>query len=199
MSTRPDPSAGFSLVELVIALAIGSVVLSALMIVTSFASSRQMGIVRDVTLARDGVLSIEALRGSLRGASFIVSPAAGSQSDLLSGVVNADPTADFAPIIAGRPREYFYFCMDPGPPRKLYRYAGPIGPTNAVVPAITCGEAGGLELAGDPRLSPVFHFSRAVDSSNLITIDYALSYSSSATASPQVHQGRTAIQTQAPL
>jgi prepilin-type N-terminal cleavage/methylation domain-containing protein len=200
MSIRPSPPAGFSLIELVISLAIGSVILSALMITTSFASRRQLGILRDVTMVGQGVLSIEALRASLMNASYIVTPSTGAQSDTLSGYTNADESSAFSAILAGAPQEYFYFCTAPGPPKRFIRYTGPLG-SPAAIPSISCGQSGGESLAGDPmnRLVPSFSFTRGLDSPNVITIDYTLSYSTNPASPPQVNQGRTSIQTQAPI
>lgn len=201
MSTRPKRRAGFSLIELIVALAIGSVVLSAMMIVTTFAATRQMSILRDVTMVGQGVSTLETLRSSLRTASYIVTPSSNTQSDVVSGYTNADQSAAFAPILAGRPREYFYFCMVAGPPRRFYRYTESLGIPPALMPAINCGQDGGEMLAGDPqnRLVPFFRFSREQDSSNIITVNYSLSYSSSNSSSWQTIQGKTSMQTQAPL
>lgn len=197
MSTRPKRRAGFSLIELIVALAIGSVVLSAMMIVTTFAATRQMSILRDVTMVGQGVSTLETLRSSLRTASYIVTPSSNTQSDVVSGYTNADQSAAFAPILAGRPQEYFYFCMVAGPPRRFYQYTGSLGSPPALMPAITCGQVGGEMLAGDPqnRLVPFFRFSREQDSSNIITVNYALSYFSSNSSSWQTIQGKTAMQT----
>ena len=201
MSTRLKRRAGFSLIELIVALAIGSVVLSAMMIVTTFAATRQMSILRDVTMVGQGVLTIETLRSSLRTASYIVAPSSNTQSDVLSGYTNADQSAAFAPIHAGRPQEYFYFCMVAGPPRRFYRYTGLLGSPPALMPVISCGQDGGETLAGDPlnRLVPNLLFSRDLNSSNIITVNYSMSYSSSSSSAWQTIQGKTSMQTQAPL
>lgn len=199
MSTRLDRREGFSLVELLVAVAVGSVVLSALVVATSFASRRQVTIARDNIMVGQEVLSVEALRASLRSASFLVAPAAGAQTEHLAGYVNADESAGFAPILPGRPQSYFYFCLEQGPPLRLYRYAGALGPPPNRIPAITCGQPGGESLAGTDRLTPSFRFTRPLDHGNIITIDYSLTYAPGGSAPPQVRRGQTAVQTQVPL
>jgi len=201
MSTRRKRLDGFSLVELLVALAIGSIVLSAMMLAASFASRRQAVALHGLAVMGQEVLAIEALRASLRGASYIVSPSPAGRSYFLAGYTNADQSANFAPLLAGRPQGYFFFCTDAGPPRRFYRYSGPLGSPPKLMPPIICGQAGGESLAGDSlnRLAPSFRFSRASDCGNVISVEYSLSTSSNPSSAAQIIEGQTSVQTQAPL
>lgn len=130
-----------SLVELMIALSLGTMVMSAGLNLMSMSVSSQINAVRQTRLQGDAFLAWRAVEVELRQSTAILEPAStGAQSNVLTGCGNYDSglgALDPAVPIAG-----FMFCEKVGSVY-LYRFSGcpPV-----MLPA--CGSSGGTVVAG---------------------------------------------------
>ncbi|MBI3300196.1 MAG: hypothetical protein HYZ75_18670 [Elusimicrobia bacterium] len=194
---------GFTLVELILAVFLSTMVLTAMMGVQQFATRGQSNVLARVRLNGHAVYALESVRRSVYGASTLVVPSTGAVSTLLTGHENVDPL-DGSPLDAAAPLTYFHFCLTDAAPKSLYRYAGELP-----VPAITCGQAppsGAFELiAGQPGGTPGdalavnVLFSRVSGAKNLLEYQYSLSYPKNVVRAAVESRGVTQIATQEAL
>lgn len=146
-----------TLIELVIAMSLGTMVMAAGLNLLSMSVSSQVHVVRQTRLQGDAFLAWRAVELELRQGTAILSPGGvGAESDVLTGCDNYD--AGLGALDPAAPVTGFMFCENAG---RLYVYRLSTCPP-IILPA--CGSSGGTVVAGDvSHLTSVpAYFSRPV-------------------------------------
>lgn len=133
---RASARAGFTLVELVLSLALGAVVLVGLSKLMVPLTRAQILAARGQTTQLSLVSAQKAVERAVRQATWLGAPSApGLPSERLEGCENAAPVdaARFAPIDPSRPMRWFGFCYQDG---VLYDHGG-----DGCPPQYLCGVA----------------------------------------------------------
>ncbi|MFI5346551.1 MAG: type II secretion system protein J [Elusimicrobiota bacterium] len=147
-----------SLLELMLAVSLGTVVLATGLSVLSMGVSNQVYATRQARLQGDAFLAWRAVEVELRGSTAILSPGgAGAQSDVLMGCGNFD--AKLGVLNPAAPVTGFMFC-ESGGNVYFYRFS-PASCPMATLP--TCGSGGTVVAGGVSHLAAVpAYFSRPV-------------------------------------
>lgn len=141
------------MMELVIGLSLSSLVLIALTTLFLPLVQTQLRSLSDLRSQGDAMTAHKGLLFSLRAASEIYTPAAGS-ADVVSGCSNYDSTLG-GPIDEDAPNGAFYYCVSSG---KMYYHAqaGTVGAPAACPMAAPGSCAAGTLLAENVSLAPGF-------------------------------------------
>lgn len=123
--TTPRSAAGFSLVELLVAVALFGLVAAALAAIEGTAFRNQARLLSQNAAADAATLSGRALRRAAHTASYLQSPPVGAASSSLTLWDNVDPADGSSPLIASAPRRYSHFCLAGDGSLHLYRGAWP--------------------------------------------------------------------------
>lgn len=146
-------SGGFSLIELVIAAALGTLALAAAVSMITPVVQEQASSARGQTSLLGAAAAQRTVERDLRQATVVTRPAAAETADVLEGCSNAgrDGSGALAPIAAGEPMRWFAFCAADG---LIHRHSGPGCPA----PAYTCGESAAFSFGGGraPRAQASF-------------------------------------------
>lgn len=140
---RAAARAGYTLVELMLSLALGSIVLIGLSNLMVPLTRAQILAARGQTTQLSLVSAQTAVERALRQATWLRAPSApGLASEKLEGCENAAPAdgSKFAPIDASRPMRWFAFCSQDG---VLYDHGGEGCPPLYACGADSLGAFGG--------------------------------------------------------
>ena len=121
--SRKAGAAGFTLMELVVSLALSTLVLvGVLMFATSVIKTQFLETMRG-KVSGTTLLSLDQLRADMVNATYLQSPASGSTSDVLSGCSNYSSRSLNAggKLASGDPIASFYYCVDGN--NTLWRYS----------------------------------------------------------------------------
>lgn len=167
---------GFTLIELVLATALGALVLIALTNLAEPLARAQARTTREQTAQAGVGAAMLWTNRALREASWIGSPrASGGASDRLEGCRNAAPSPDGAGVALDpvRPARWFALCVKDG---RLYRHEG-----DGCPPAYSCG-AGAADAFGSGAEGTGFSASFTRASAFSATIDVAMTATSHGSA-----------------
>ena len=117
-SRRP----GFTLTELLVAVALFSVLLGGFAAFYSMVFSNQCRRFADLTVANGATLVRRAFDLAMGSATFIEEPSAGASTDYLTAWTNLDADGS-TPLVAGVPVQFTYLCLD-GTGQQIYLYQG---------------------------------------------------------------------------
>lgn len=167
----PKAPAGFTLAELLMAMALFGLMMAAMAGIQAMASRTQAQQVSDTLVEGAATLAREAVGRALAGASCVSTPSAGAASDKLTAWENVDPENGSSPLVPGEDRAFSHLCMDGGSSLHLYSGGYPM-------PLIACGaEVSGVEhvlVAGGANLAVSARFYRPPDSANVVLVDYTV-------------------------
>lgn len=128
-------SEGFTLVELVLAIALSAIVFVGLASVHGNFSIHQMANYRTVMIQNQASYAASLMRKDLGQADFLKSPPpAGGFADYLLGGMNVSHDG-LSKIVDTEPQTWFYYCVNgPEDERQLFRFTGPWPPPTAINP-----------------------------------------------------------------
>jgi prepilin-type N-terminal cleavage/methylation domain-containing protein len=165
-SRAPAPG-GFTLIEVIISMALGSIVLIGLSNLLVPLTQAQLFAARGQTAQLNAVSAESATERALRQASYVASPATpGLPSDRLEGCQNAlvTPGQAAAAIDPAQPMRWFAFCSRGG---LVYAHAG-----DGCPPHYTCGEAPlGTFGGGSLTSGATVQFTRSSAYDSVVEID----------------------------
>lgn len=173
------PPNGFTLMELVVAIALSSMVMIALTTLFLPIVRTQMRSLNDLHSQGDAMTAHRGLLQSLRDASEIYHPAQGS-ADWISGCSNYDSTLG-APIDGSAPNRSFYYCVAGG---RLYYHSqtGAVGaPTACPMSPPSC--AAGTFLAANVSLPAGYNNYFVRSARDVIDVHYKVTYAAGSNAS----------------
>jgi len=165
-------SRGFTLAELLFAVALFSIMMLTLAAIQAAAFRDRSRLARDNMIGNGATLIRSTVENSLVSATLLASPSEGAASQDLVAWTNVDP-ADGSAIVPSLPREFTRICLEPSGAR-LYGYRGRY-PMPASPP---CGaDAPGMErwlVAGGAPLQLAVRFYRPPQESNILLVEYGL-------------------------
>ncbi|MBI3299210.1 MAG: type II secretion system protein [Elusimicrobia bacterium] len=165
----PSGQGGFSIAELLMALALFSIMLTAMAGVYALAFKGQADSIRQGAVSDQGTLLHNALNRAFAAATYVSDPAPGGTDTRLTLWENVDPADGAGALVAGLPRTYRHFCRDASA-SGVYLYRGEYPRTD-----IVCGTTtGGDLLAGGTRMAVAALFSREAE--NVVAVDYRVSF-----------------------
>ncbi|MDE2509757.1 MAG: prepilin-type N-terminal cleavage/methylation domain-containing protein [Elusimicrobia bacterium] len=169
MSLTARARGGFTLVELIMAMALGSLVIIGLSNLMVPLTRAQVYATRGLTAQMNAVAAQTAAERALREATWIGTPAApGLPSDRLEGCANAvvDPGTDPVAMDPTRPMRWFAFCSQDG---VVYEHAG-----DGCPPRYSCGTAPQGTFGGGSLTSgATAQFTRSSAFDSVVDIDLA--------------------------
>jgi len=138
---------GFTLTELLVAVALFAVILGGMAAIYGTAFGDQYRRFADLTVANGATLVRRAFDSAMGSATYIQDPAAGASTDYLTAWTNLDADGS-TPLVAGAPVQFSYLCLDSAAQR-IYLYQGSLPK-----PAFSCGDSPfavtRVSLAGGP-------------------------------------------------
>lgn len=171
MSPRRAGRNGFTLLELLIAVALFGVVMSGVAAMTATAVRGQVRLLGAAVLDNAATLERRALATTLQSATFVELPGPGEISSALTAWTNrADDGV--TPLVAGLPVRFAHQCVA-ADGESLHLYTG-----TAPMPAIVCGEeasgAAHAVIASGPLFQVTARFYRPDEAPDLVQADVAL-------------------------
>lgn len=168
-TSSPYSSVGFSLIELLIALALGSLaIVGALSLVTNLAMAHVKG-QKELSAEMGALTAARQAERELRQTTILIAPLPSTSGPTLEGCANAVlRPGDAAPsaLDVSAPLRGYAFCSAAG---VLYYHSSASCP-----PSYSCG-SGGVPLAGSPgRSSASTSFTRTSARSALVEVDIAI-------------------------
>lgn len=170
---RARRAVGFTLVELIIAIALSSAAMLALTAVFMPMVRTQLQSMNDLRSQGDAMSAHKGLIQSLRDASEIYSPLEDAGSNVLSGCVNYD-TALGGRIDDGQQVKAFYYCVANG---KLYYHT--VSPAGSPCKMTVSNCASGFKFVLAGNVSPVSgqaYFVRPKDRRGVVEVRYQVAY-----------------------
>lgn len=163
---------GFSMPELIVAVALSSGALLALVAVFMPIVRTQMQAIGDLRTQGNALAAHKGLLKSLRDATEIYLPGENSSANVLSGCSNWD-TSLGGPLTGTQGRS-FYYCVSGG---KLYYHTATPSSAPCQMATPTC--TAGLMVAENVSLAPgqSFYFARPANRRGVIEVRYQVSYS----------------------
>jgi prepilin-type N-terminal cleavage/methylation domain-containing protein len=137
--------AGFTLMELIVAVALFGVMVTGFAAFYSMAISNQYRKFADLNVANGATLVRRAFDSAMGSATYIQEPSRGGATDYLTAWTNLDADG-VTPLVAGVPVQFSQLCLD-GVSQRIYLYQG-----NYPKPDFSCGDSTGtvirMPLAG---------------------------------------------------
>jgi prepilin-type N-terminal cleavage/methylation domain-containing protein len=185
---------GFTLVEIMIATFIFSLVMAALSVIYSTAYRQGTRMLHDMKLKGMAIVSLRSIESELQEATRLDAPAAGAAGNILEGFKNYgathNPASPYQRLTDSEEVEWFHFCVSDviddkcavdlqHEPKCLWMYTG-VGTTINGGTAIDCGnDAGGIILSSrleKETFGEDEYFSRkpapAVDERNQVRVNW---------------------------
>ena len=138
---------GFTLVELLVAVALFGVMTIGLFAFYGMVFSNQFRRFADLTVANGATLARRAFDAAMGSATYIQAPSAGTMTDYLTVWTNLDADGS-TPLVAGAPVQFSQLCLDSAE-QQIYLYQG-----SYPKPAFSCGDSPAavtrMPLAGGP-------------------------------------------------
>ncbi|MFI5344810.1 MAG: type II secretion system protein J [Elusimicrobiota bacterium] len=169
MRAAARPRGGYTLIEVILSMALGSIVLIGLSNLMVPLTQAQVYAARGQTAQMYAVAAQSATERALRQASWVRVPSApGLPSNLLEGCQNAAVAADqtATPLDPAQPMRWFAFCSQDG---VIYAHAGDGCPARYVCGLAPLGSFGGGSLTAGATAQ----FTRSSPYDSVVEIDLA--------------------------